>query len=66
MMQLALFDDAMLEACQHELSVVDMGKTIKSYCDLMGCWTNCRDWGSCVYDLWKGESDEQIDNQQRA
>lgn len=33
--------------CQYESSVVD-GK--KSYCELMGCWTNCREVEECVYE----------------
>lgn len=66
MEQLSLFDDSVLEACPYELSVVDMGKTLKSFCERMDCWTNCRDFGSCVYEKWKGESDEPVDNQQRA
>ena len=65
MMQLTLFDDFALGMCKHESRVVDMGQTVKSYCNRMGCWTNCRDWGSCVYELWKGKGDEQVDNQQR-
>lgn len=32
-------------SCEHESKVID-GK--KSYCELMGCWTNCREAGHCV------------------
>lgn len=34
------------KACPHEGAVID-GK--KSYCEMWGRWTNCREAGRCVY-----------------
>lgn len=64
MQQMTIFDIDVY--CEHELQKVDMGQTLKSLCARMGCWTNCRDFGSCVYELWKGKGNEPIDNKQRA
>lgn len=36
--------------CPLESKCVDMGKSLKSYCDEMGLWTNCREFGSCTSD----------------
>jgi len=33
--------------CPHELSVVDIGGG-KTECELMKCWTNCREVGHCT------------------
>lgn len=66
MYQMTIFDIEVY--CEHELQKVDMGQTLKSFCARMGCWTNCRDFGSCVYELWKGKEagDEPVDSEQRA
>lgn len=44
--QLSLFENKPGE-CEHESRVVDIGGG-KSYCELMQCWTNCREVGHCV------------------
>lgn len=36
--------------CPHELSLVEMGRSRKTLCDVRGreIWTTCRDWGRCT------------------
>lgn len=36
--------------CPLESKRADMGKSIKSYREEMGLWTNCREFGSCTSD----------------
>lgn len=48
--------------CRYELEIVEMGDSPKSYCELMSCWTTCRAWGSCVYELWKGGAHEEVED----
>lgn len=49
--QLSLFDAPERPtpaACPHERKTVEWGRQLKSYCDEMGLWTNCRHWGHCT------------------
>lgn len=41
--------------CSNEGSVLD-GK--KSFCEVWGRWTNCREAGHCVYETTGGEVEE--------
>lgn len=55
MEQLSLFvlDMPIPGACFHELKKVNMsdrGENIKSFCELMNCWTNCREMQHCTSD----------------
>lgn len=46
-----------MDSCQYEKSVLD-GK--KSYCELMGCWTNCREVSHCVAESF-GKTTRQLE-----
>lgn len=51
--QLSLFcepADHVPGMCPMESAVVDMGRQLKSRCDEMGVWTNCRAVGHCTSD----------------
>ena len=51
--QLSLFGgqaDRTPGMCAMESAVVDMGRQLKSLCDEMGVWTNCRGMGHCTSD----------------
>lgn len=51
--------------CPHETKCVDMGKSLKSYCDEMGLWTNCRDLGECTSDGKRhGSKTEDIEEEE--
>lgn len=55
MEQLKLFEFALPipGACMYETRMVDMsgkGTNIKSFCEQMKCWTNCREMGHCTSD----------------
>ena len=50
-MVIPLFDDPTPGSCEHETKYVAMnsdGGNVKSKCDKMGCWTNCREVGRCL------------------
>lgn len=50
---LELFGMLIPGRCDHEQKTVDIGGG-KSLCELMGCWTNCREVEHCVYmERWK-------------
>jgi hypothetical protein len=50
-MVIPLFDNPTPGSCEHETKSVAMnsdGGNVKSKCDKMGCWTNCREVGRCL------------------
>lgn len=51
--QLSLFEEQAEHTpgmCAMESAVVDMGRKLKSRCEEMGVWTNCRAVGHCTSD----------------
>lgn len=44
---LGLFEKNEPFNCSFESSVADIGGG-KSFCELMGCWTNCREVNHCI------------------
>ena len=46
---LDLFEKFTPGNCKNETKTVDIGGG-KSFCELFGCWTNCREVNHCTYE----------------
>lgn len=41
--------------CASERESVGTGKSRKSFCGEMACWTNCMEFGQCTWESWQRE-----------
>ena len=49
--------------CEHAAKRLRLGSHEKTFCEPMGCWTNCEEAGHCLKD-GKAETDEEKEEEE--